>query len=245
MSNTLQKHNYEDYVRFLILRYPKDLKRVSKEASTYFGQSIPVSEVERILQRFAKQQNRDVNLWVAVNLSREILLGSQQRQAKLEAMYSVWDGRENSLVSLCCGAPVEELEDSGPDFSFRCLKCNRLCNAEVLDHLELERLKIKIIQEMREESLHLIQFAEKMGFTAQQPVPVTKNQNFILVDNRTPGKDAPIPIDAQTGHQIENMSPMEREGLIKRLEGLVSNESIAEATFESKDGKDAPQQTNK
>gem|GEM_PF-6422058 len=102
---------------------------------------------------------------------------------------------------------------------------------------------MQIIQEMREESLHLMQFAEKMGFVVKSPVPVTKNQNFILVDNRASGKEAPIPIDTQTCHQIENMAPMEREGLIKRLEGLVSNESTVEATFESKDGKNAPQQT--
>ena len=243
MSNALQKQNYEDYIRFLILRYPKDLKRVSKEASDYFGQSIPVSEVERILQRFAKKQSRDVNLWVAVNLSREILLGSQQRQAKLEAMYSIWDGQENVARSLCCKAPVESLLEEQENHHFRCLKCNNPCNAEVISHLELERLKMQIIQEMREESLHLMQFAEKMGFVVKSPVPVTKNQNFILVDNRASGKEAPIPIDTQTCHQIENMAPMEREGLIKRLEGLVSNESTVEVTFESKDGKNAPQQT--
>lgn len=220
MSNELQKRSYEDHIRFLLLRYPNNLKRVAEEASKYFDQEISTVEIGRILQKFTKQQNRDVNLWVACNLAKEILLGAQQRAAKLEAMFQTWAGKEESLRSLCCKAPVSEHILSGNHY-YRCLKCDTTCNVESTNHLELEGLKITLIQEMREESLHLIQFAEKMGFTAQPPAPVTKNQNFILVDNRkAEGKEA-VPIDAEMGRQIENVHPMEREHIIKRLEGLL------------------------
>jgi len=224
----IQKASFVEHVRYLLLRYPKNFIRVAEEASKFVGREVPVEEVQKIYAKFKKSQDRDVSYWVACNLAKDILQGSMERQAKLEHMFETWDGRELAEVSLCCMAPVEHIQMGGNEY-FRCLKCNETCNVQTLSVLELENLKMKILKQMRDESVHLIKMAKEMGFTTNGPKVVEKNQQFIYVDKRENPK--PQHIDAEMGEDLENMSPMEREAVLKRLEKLNSGE-ISDVEFE-------------
>lgn len=234
LSNEIQisKKSFEDQVRFLILRYPVNLIKVAEEASKFVGRPVPLNEIERIYQKFRKSQNKDVNLWVACNLSQEILYGSQQRLAKLEAMFQQWDGREVAKSSLCCGAPVSE-HYIGESHYYRCLKCDTTCNVQEIRRLELEKLKLAILKDIRTENLFLMKFAKDMGFTGKQPETVTKNSNYVFVQtNQAQQAGASVPIDASVGQKIDNMSPMERERFIKSLEKLADTPAEQVVAFE-------------
>lgn len=229
--NSIQKTTYEEHVRYLLLRFPKNLMRVAEEASKFVNREVSIEEVKRIYDKFKKSQSKDINYWVACNLAQEILQGSLERNAKLEAMYQTWDGREIAEASICCNAPVEHIEMGGNSY-YRCLACNETCNIKTLSFLDLEELKMKILKQMREESSFLIKMAKEMGFTTGAPKIVEKNQQFIYVDQRKDKVAEPVNIDASVGKDLENMSPMEREAVLKRLEKMQANE--IEAEFEGK-----------
>jgi hypothetical protein len=108
--------------------------------------------------------------------------------------------------------------------------------------MDVEKLKIRLIKEMRQESSHLIKFAKDMGFVAtekQEGQP--KNNNFIFVGSQTQRNAAgksEVDISPEKAKQIENMDPMERERLRHKLEDMLveAEKSEIEAEFiEDKD----------
>jgi len=235
MSNSIVKFRLEEKIRFLLLRHPKDLDRVAKEASVYVGRDVPVSVVLKVLEKFRKSQGKDVRLWVACNLAQQIIQGSQERLAKLEAMYQQWDGKEEALESVCCSAPVtkHELMNGSPPY-YRCVKCDITCGTKVVRALDLENLKLRVIKDMRQESAHMMKFAKDMGFVAtipEEPVTPPTSQNYIFVNNSDKPKkiSSDMIIDAEMAQEAQDMPPMEREKLLRELDGMLeASESTTE-----------------
>jgi hypothetical protein len=215
----------------LLLRFPRDLKRVAKEASEYFGTEISYTEVSHMQRRFRESQDKDVSLWVACNLAREVLHTSFQRQAKLEAMYQAWDGKESAEVSLCCSAPVEKKEPMQGSAYYRCMKCDNTCKTKHIAKVELEKLKITIIREMRKESEFIMKFAKTMGFAApSESKNVVKNTNFIYQSSEKSSSNKGV--DHEVAKKLEEMTPIERERVIKSLERIASgNQNVVDAEF--------------
>ena len=226
MSNSIVKFRLEEKIRFLLLRHPKNLDRVAKEASDYVGRDVPVSIVVKVLEKFRKSQGKDVRLWVACNLAQQIIQGSQERLAKLEAMYQYWDGKEEALESVCCRAPITKYEpmDGSPPY-YRCVKCDITCGTRVIRALDLENLKLRLIKDMRQESTHMIKFAKDMGFVATTPEASTlpTSQNYIFVNNSDKPKkiSSDMIIDAEMAQEAQDMPPMEREKLLRDLDNLL------------------------
>lgn len=227
MSNNIVKYRLEEKIRFLLLRHPKNLDRVCKEASEYAGRDVPVSVVTKVLEKFRKSQGKDVRLWVACNLAQQIIQGSQERLAKLEAMYQQWDGKEEALESVCCCAPVTKHEpaDGSPPY-YRCVKCNVVCGTAVVRALNLENLKLRLIKDMRQESAHMIKFAKEMGFVAttpEEPVNPPTSQNYIFVNNSDKPKkiSSDMIIDAEMAQEAKDLPPMEREKLLRDLDSML------------------------
>lgn len=226
MSNIV-KLRLEEKIRFLLLRFSNNLDRVAEEASKYAGTNIPVEVVAKISKKFREKQDKDIKFWVACSMAQEVLRGAMERQAKLEAMYQCWDGKEEDWASSCCSAPVQEYVPNGGTGVpyYRCLQCENTCNRIRKNHLELEHLKLRILNDMRRESTFLVKAAKDLGFvTEKDPTPVTNNKNFILVNNQANQESPqPIPIDAEAAKRVENMSPAEREKLIRKLDKMVDN----------------------
>ena len=232
VMGAIQKANYEDQVRFLILRYPQDMKKVAEKASEIFNCDISVGEIVRIKQRFKRTMDKDVAARVAANLSQQIIQGSQERCAKLEAMFQLWDGKDEAMESVCCSAPVVEHGLSG-NIYYVCAKCSTNCGVRIVRNEALQKLKIKLIQEMRAESDHLITFAKQMGFTTpQEPVPVVNQRNFLIVGQQQNNQvtTGPVQIDARMAQKVDDMSPVEREHLIQDLKKLA--DQATDASFE-------------
>ena len=238
MSHSIQKLNYEDHIRFLILQYPGDLQRVAEKASERVGTEVTIEEVTRIKQRMKRTMDRDVAARVAANLAQQVIQGSMERCAKLEAMFQMWDGKDISMKSLCCSAPaIEHPGAYGSTSYYTCAKCETTCGVTVVRDEALQKLKIKLIQEMRAESEHLIAFAKSMGFTAPQEPATVVNQrnNFLLVGRQQNNQvNGPVQIDAGVAKQVEDMSPVEREHLIHDLKKMAEQATAPiDAQFES------------
>jgi len=224
------KLKLEEHIRFLLLRYPQNLDRVAEEASNYAGTDVPVSVVNKILVKFKTKQDRDVKYWVACNLAQEVLRQSMSRQAKLEAIYTHWDGKEEPLVSACCEFPVDKHETIEGNIYYRCLKCNNTCNVAKAKNLDLENLKLRLIKDMRLESEHLMKFAKEMGFIAESGEPTSKgDKNYIFVNQQQNNPPlSGIPVESSIAKKAEEMTPMEREKLIHQLTNLAQEATNAE-----------------
>lgn len=241
MSNNLARLNYEDLVRFLILQYPGDLQKVAEKASERTGASVTIEEVTRIKQRMKRTLDKDIVARIATNLAQQIIQGSMERCAKLEAMYQLWDGKDAAPQSLCCGSPaIEHPGAFGSSGYFTCAKCGTNCGIKVVRDEALQKLKIKIIQELRAESEHIVQFAKQMGFTAPQELPPVvnqKNQFLIVGQQQNNQMTGPVQIDARMAQKVEDMSPVEREHLIHDLQNMADQATapVRDANFEPKE----------
>jgi hypothetical protein len=235
------KSEWEEHIRFLLLQFPADIQKVAEEASTYFGTDVPVDQVVRIRRKIKSRQDRDVSLWVASSITQKLLQASRERQAKLEAMYTTWHGAEKGIVSVCCKGPVEKWEPTNQPWVHRCLVCNTDCHVKTAMYPEIEKLKMKIIQEMRKESELMVKFAKDLGFTAHEPQKREFHQttNFVMVGDQKTSEA--IPIDVEGAKKLEEMSPVERERVIKKLEKMSQGqEPPVEAEFVSQPKEDPP-----
>lgn len=240
MSHNIQKLNYEDRVRFLLLRYPQDPIKVAEEASKLMNTEVTVEEVTRIKKRMQRTLDRDIAARVAANLAQQIIQGSMERCAKLEAMFQMWDGKDIAVESVCCAAPaIEHPGEFGTSSYYTCAKCSTNCGIRVVRDEALQKLKIKLLQEMRAESEHLIAFAKQMGFTAPQELPPVVNQkNFLIVGQQQNNQmTGPVQIDSHMAQKVEDMSPVEREHLIHDLRNMADQATapVQDAKFEPKD----------
>lgn len=242
MSNIV-KRQLEDQIRFLLLQFPSDVGRVASDASEYFGQEITVDQVVRIQRKMKSQQDRDTAMWVASNISQKLFQGIREREAKLEAMFATWAGAEKGCVSVCCGGPVEKKKDvSGNTYHF-CLVCCQNAHIRTARYPEIEKLKMQIIREMRKETELMIKFAKDLGFTAkgnEPPKKVHQHTNFVVVGGGGGGgQQGAVPIDAEAAKRLEEMSPTERERIIKSLERMSHGQDpVVDAEFvtEPKEG---------
>lgn len=216
------KRQYEDQIRSLLLQFPSNLSRVAEEASKYFGREIPVEDVVRIRTKMKSQMDRDTALWVASNITQRLFRDVQQRVEKLEAMFATWAGAEQGKVSVCCCGPVEKKTDMSGNTYYFCLVCCTNCHVRTARYPEIEKLKMQIIRELRKETELMLKFAKDLGFTAkgQEPKEVHQHTNFVMVNQGGRELREAVPIDAEAAKRLEDMSPSERERMIKELERM-------------------------
>jgi hypothetical protein len=194
--------------------------------------------VMKIKRRFRQKQDKDVRFWVSCSMSQLMIQGTQERLAKLEAIYEHWDGLEDMRVSTCCGYPTEEHEDMAHNKYYRCLRCHQTCKITTTHQQDVEKLKIKLVQEMRKESEHIMKYAKTMGFTpnaGESENPAVVHKNFVYVDAKQGDSKGPVqlPISAEEAKRVEEMEPMERTQLTRKLEALLEEPSPEETQGDS------------
>jgi len=238
MANKIANLNLEEKIRFFLLRYGQDLVKVKAAAEEYAGKEITVAQIKRVLKQFRAAQTNEVAYWIACNVAQEVIQGSYERQSKLETMYKTWEGKENAEVSSCCKFPVRTVIEPGVCDVHICLKCNQETNRIVLQKLELEDLKMRIIKEMRKEGEHLLKFAKQMGFNAggetpENPHPIQQANTYILAgSNKEESKSKIRIIDAEIAEDIDKLDPVERMSVLHKLqnhlEEIDSEENISQ-----------------
>jgi len=224
---SIVKRQFEDQVRSLLLQFPTSPVRVAQEASKYFGQEVTVEQVLRIRKKMKAQMDRDTAFWVASNIIQKLFRSTQQRQEKLEAMYANWAGAEQGVVSICCGGPVEKKTDMSGNTYYFCLVCCTDCHVRTARYPEIEKLKMQIVRELRKETELMLKFAKDLGFTVKEPKEVHKHTNFVMVNSPGPEPRRSVPIDAEVAKRLEDMSPSERERMIKGLERMALGQDAA------------------
>lgn len=238
---SIVKRQFEDQVRCLLLQFPSSPARVAQEASLYFGREVTVEEVVRVRTKMKAQMDRDTALWVASNITQRLFRSVQQREAKLEAMYEAWAGAEQGMVSVCCCGPVEKKWDMSSNEYYFCLACCTNCHVRTARYPEIEKLKMQIVRELRKETELMLKFAKDLGFTAkgQEPKEVHQHTNFVMVNQGGHEPREAVPIDAEAAKRLEDMSPSERERMIKELERMAHGQDpVVDAEFVGTESKE-------
>lgn len=221
--------NLQDRIRLSYYRHRGNKFHVADELH------IPVEEVEKVEKQLIAEENKDHKIRVANSFMKHVLMGHQQRIQRLEDLMHTLEGEDKSRVSLCCGAPVSvTVSDDGKTNIYTCLKCNGVnCNTTLKIQHGVIQKKQSIIRSLRDEDKHLIEFAEKMGYTNRDETPDTvirNTQNILVV-----GKDGLTEDDVETIKEIENLTPKEREKIRKRIEQKILD--VDSTTIDSDDEK--------
>jgi len=216
----LQKFKFEERVKIASFKHRGDILAIVKELNlpdTYESYQL----VKKALDKIAKSEQKDVAVLISNNLMRVLMEGHAQRVVYIQEMLRALEGREQASVSICCSMPVVSKEDK-----VYCMKCNKETEVQKVDKVGIFILKVRLLSELREEDKALVDFAVKMGYVVraeqpeQQPL-IKKVQNILYVGGSLEGLSEE---EKATLKEISQLSPVDREVVIKKLEKLVAED---------------------
>jgi len=183
--------------------------------------------VQKTLKKLKKTIDTDVKFNLAYMIMGSVWTGYNQIEAtKGEAFSSLQDDMY-IRVSICCNRRtyVDVVDEQK---LVKCGKCDRLRTSEQLyqaPNMGIFGMMAKYDDQLRKHYETLIKFAESMGFTAEKgPSTVIKQNNVILVDDSKKLAAAPDCLNESEIQEIEEMLPVERDRLIKRIESKVMDD---------------------
>jgi len=208
VSINIEKFKAEEKTRLCLMKHRGNVSLAGRELD------IPVEFVKKVAHRMKEKCTRDVSYFIATNLMQHILLGYQQRVSYLEECLRILRGKEESLISSCCSFPVKRRGRTR--ITYECLKCGKPCSVTIIDKNEIYNLKFRVIEMLREEDRALVDFADKMGYTNKDYTPASTVKQNILVMNKPD-------LDSSVAEDLQNLRPMDREKVRKRLEKHIFN----------------------
>ncbi len=207
----IEQWKCEERVRLAILKHRGNVLKVSEKLN------LDLQYVKKINKKLIGQSDNNVNNLISQTLSSHILLGYESRVNHLVEMLDRMDDKHGQQMSNCCYMPFRFIKSYDPDISdsYVCEKCNETCVVIEKDSDSIYKLKIELIEKIREEDKLLIDFAEKMGYTNQDKTPAVidkSKHNTIVIQ----GNDA-----KEIVRDIDSISPQDRQKLRKQLEDKI------------------------
>jgi len=202
---------------------------------------LSVQLVQKYIRKFRGKESRDVSVLISNTLMQQALFGYQQRTQEANDMLRYLDGSERVLVSACHTFVVKPVCDDSNGPRYKCLKCNKE-DVEVIvkEQHDVMRLKIYLMEFLREEDKNMLEFAERMGYTNKKPDVVVQDNRQMLVINGNGGKaveNDPIVVEAK------NMLPHEREDLRRQLKKLINGENQVKSNEQKESSTEQPNQS--
>lgn len=208
MKQSLDEWKLLNKLRIACLKHRCDVVLVCKEMG-FSEDDQHISYVKKFIDKFRKQEDRNISVLIANNLLSIILEGSQSRITHLTEMLNFLAGKESAVVSSCCEAPVTT-RTSGDQTVHTCIKCNFPCRVIQLDRLAIYSKKQEILRDLRAEDQSLVEMAEKLGFTNSKTEPTTvvnTRQNILVIGDK----------DKQRVEEIEKLPLMAQHQLLEKL----------------------------
>lgn len=222
MGNSPEEDAVKERIRISNLKHRGNILAISKETGYqyYF--------VKKIVDRLRRTRvDEPYNELVAKTLSDYIIEGHKQRVAYYEEMLRSLQMTEQFEVSDCCSAIFRIVEKDGVQTEV-CRTCSTPAKKKTLNQLEVFKMEMDLLTELRNEAKALGDFSVRMGFTnAPAKAPLIKQDFLVISGGQQTAKtiegsssNKPIEIDAKevyTVEQINNMPPAEREKLRSKL----------------------------
>jgi hypothetical protein len=190
-------------IKLSYLKHRGNIEDISKDLA------IDVAYIRKMVGKFKKKEDRDVSTLIANNLMAHVMLGSQSRTVRLMELLKTVEGSEKPILSVCCQAPFDVIEDSYEN-RYVCQKCDRSCDIHYFIKPAVYNIISNLIEQLREEDVALIEMADKMGYTNVQKVPDTliQQNNRILVLNDN---------EKEAFRDLKALPPLDREKIIDKI----------------------------
>jgi len=230
MTFSVEKYRQEEKVRIELVKQRGDIIRVSENLN------LPLDYVEKINKKLCGLRKRNVSVFAQNKLMEYLLSGSESRIRQLMDMLHYLDSFPDGEVSSCHRAMVIKdfsLPQDDPN-RIRCQSCGNPCQVRTMSVSERMTLKQELIEKLRVEDEHVVNYAEKLGFTEKKDEPVVKidmkQQNLIVDGSRISGelkvvlsKDGPL-----TGMDREQIRKAVERKLIEAQTGENTNGTTTE-----------------
>jgi len=235
MSNSIQKYNLEDNIRFYYFRYRGVISKIVEGLSKlpgYENTNIDPVYVQKIIKKFKKQRKNDIGIHVCYNFMEYLHMGVQERLCRYQQWLDELEGKSEILVSACHKVPVGEIRNDLDEIvGYRCLelKCGCITPTVLLENIGIYDLRMKILDEMRKDENLLLKAIKDLGFSVAEPQNITKiNQYNFNSGSNSKQIDRIYKEDQKLLQGIDGMDPRSREKMIKNLE----KEIIVDTNFE-------------
>ena len=186
----------------------------------------PVDVVRKLVAKIKKKQRHDVSFDVATNISMMVFEGREQRIERRHNLLAIIEAEAKQTISHCCGAPLKDF-DWGGETKITCGTCGKECHPRG-NRIDLKSFRA-LLNDLAKEDELLAVFAEKMGYTFKEAVPIIKEKHYH--DHHGSGDQSPgrkkvsseeVPLDQDEDQQIleqaGTLDPRTREALRKELE---------------------------
>lgn len=238
MSDSIEQYKVTTRVASELYKHRGDVQAVAE--ATGFDSAY----IRKLAKKLKGKLQHDVAFKTAIMIMESVWVGYYQRTNHLNECLAQLRGKEEAEVSMCCDQPVQVKEEGGKEVT-RCGKCKVICFTHVIGKAKIYNMIIRLIEQLREEDIHLINFAEKMGFTVrEEQAPNIFKQNILYLgeDARRPKSEVKVELsmtDAETRRVIEeDLTPMERHKLRKKIDAQIEavKDLSVEGEEESSDG---------
>ena len=240
-KNRVIEEIYQSY-----LKHGGNALAVSKEFS------LPYSYIDKLCDKFRKNNDLEVNRLVARSIVTFIKQGYESRSALYYDIIKDLEMFKYTIRSTCHKVPVS---DRGGEYEERdrytCTRCGEPCFWEKKLNLEVVAKKLEAIAALRAEDEALINFATKMGYSDKDELPPAPNykQNILVVGGSTgkSGQGSSGPPELTSEEQralrmVSELSPIEQEELRQDLSKTIQElnqkliEVEAQAVEDQKEG---------
>ena len=125
-----------------------------------------IEYIKKLIKKFRGEENKNVSVLIAHNLMSHVLMGTESRCLHLMEMLRSLEKAEKPFVSVCCNSHFTvETEELTGNKQNRCSACKALCEVHQPPKATIYKLKLDLLEQLREEDSSLVLMAEKMGYT--------------------------------------------------------------------------------
>jgi hypothetical protein len=212
----ISKWKLEERIKLSYLRNRGDELSVVEEFN-----DLGADYIKKIIKKIKKRQDRNVKELICNTLSQHILLGYESRVSYLRKALNNLDGMDIAYISVCCNFITEFCSGD-----YICLKCKSICKVGKVLGKDVSSIRNDLIKSLREEDELLINFMDKMKYNVdpeEYPKEIKKQQFNILYMNDKKSNNTNNVIDAEIVKEVDELSPMDKNKLIKKLEEKIIN----------------------
>jgi hypothetical protein len=201
-----------------------------------------IEYIKKLIKKFKGAEGKEVSVLIANTLMSHVLMGTESRCLHLMEMLRSLDKTEKPYVSVCCNSHFTAVHDLATEESYRCSSCKAICEIHQPPKATIYRIKLDILEQLRDEDLGLVEMAEKMGYSnrIEAPTTVINNRPNILVVGGS--KETEVE-DRRLAEDYVNLPPMEKEKLLNKLKKEIVRLDAEEGSIEVVSDKSATEAT--
>lgn len=214
MSSNLEQFKLIEKIKISYLINRGNVVAISEELQ------LPLEYIKKLVGKFRKQESKDISVLISNNIMEYIFMGYKARTHNLTEMWKALLGKDKSIISICCEAPVKKLDNPDPQGRvYGCLACHGNCFIDTVTEEGIVELKMGILEQLREEDAALVEFADKMGYTnkvaPESPLVGTLQQNVLVIGEG---------MDKKVVEDYSKLSPIDRQKIIDTIDAKILEE---------------------